>query len=237
MFHLFLRYRFFRPPSGMVKFRSSSLESAFMRLSSALPSTQCSYPSEETSSNNSEAFSVKLKRRISSENVPVSKKIYIKGDTSPILNCKSFNNSKIYFNKTLRRLPEETIVNCVNDERESPPFYGFDNCKSCTNDTIEYKTKNHQRIFIKNRIDEKTGKIEMNPNKNTVNVRKNGNIWTEDEIYQQKLSQEQADLELAKKLQEEYNSYYTRSSRKIGRGSVHRQTTLDQIFTGIYKVK
>lgn len=222
----------------MVNFRYSS-ESAFTRVTPALPSTQLLYPSEQPYCNNSESFSVNLKRRISNENVlPLSKKKYTKGDTSPILfNCKKTNTSKIIYNKTLSRLPEETIVNCVEDERESPPFYGFDNYKSCTNKTIEYETKNPDKNCIKNLIDEKSSRIEINPNKSTGSIRKNGNLWVENELYQQRLSQEQADLELAKKLQEEYNSYYTRSSRKVGRGSIHRQTTLDKIFTGIYKVK
>lgn len=224
----------------MVNFHSNSLESAFMRLTFATPSTQVlgikdSSPSEEM--NSEKGLTVSLKRRISSEHTPLSNKIHIQGNTSPtLINCRNFKITKMC-NKILHQYSIDKVSQW-EDQRESPPFYGFDNSeKYSINETIEYETENDERgkkKKIQDKNSYKLGRVQ-----NSDNIRKNGNLWRENESRKQKLLQEQADLELAKKLQEEYDRYahYTRSSRKVGRGSIHRQTTLDQIFTGTYKVK
>lgn len=219
------------------------MKSAFVTITSPSTSTQvstCEYPFPSQEINN-KVFPLDLKRRISSEDTPLSNKIHVEGDTSPILvNYRKFKITKVMYNKTLPGFIDETIDTHFEDRRESPPFYGFDNSKKySTNETIECETGNHKSINKKNMKDIKTNKTEIDQNGDTDDIRINGNLWIEDESYQHRLLQEQADLEFAKKLQEEYDRYahYTRSSRKIGRGSRHRQTTLDHIFTGTYKVK
>lgn len=126
--------------------------------------------------------------------------------------------------------------------RESPPFYGFDNSsRKDKKDAAENDIQNNVCNDTNNTDETKKNdnNIQQNKNDKDIAIRRNGTLWTEDESYEQKLIQEQADLELAKKLQKEFDQYahYTRSTRKVGRGSIHRQTTLDQILTGSYRVK
>nr|XP_023021614.1 E3 ubiquitin-protein ligase RNF168-like [Leptinotarsa decemlineata] len=90
---------------------------------------------------------------------------------------------------------------------DSPPFYGFE--RDC-----EVK------------------KLEV-----TNNIRKNGTVHEMEDSATRKLLQEKADLEFAKKLQEELNRgvHNTRSSRNVGRSK--RQTTLDEMIKSPYRVK
>lgn len=205
----------------MINFHSS-FESAFARVSlTALPTLVSSTNDQISTTNGTKqplAFCINLKRKLPSTETEVSsKKPTSKLATSPTLN--NFEKSKITKRK---RFPEKrnSIIN-INGGRESPPFYGFDNsCKKNTEKTNE-RILDTQKTCFKH------------------DVRKNGNLWTEDESYKQRLLQEQADLELAKKLQEQFDNYahYTRSSRKVRRGNIRRQTTLEEILTGPYRVK
>lgn len=235
----------------MINFRSNCLESAFTRISPAL--------ADSPENKKPVAYRINLKRRYSKEitQVPNKKRTSKDGDTqlpkkkhtpkdddtSPTLsNNEQFFVKKISYNKSLQKFSKKR-------DRESPPFYGFDNSHDETRGTIE--TRNVRRgdkqikseKFSEGCLQERYTKIStqkyMMKGDTDNNRKKNGSLWTEDEPYQERLLQEEADLALAKKLQAEFNNYahYTRSSRKVGRGSIRRQTTLDEILTGPYRVK
>lgn len=233
----------------MINFRSNCLESAFARISLTLPKTQIfttkdSNTQEKNQHKEPLAFCLNLKRKISTEDILAPHKKFIEGvDTSPILNNREkMKIMKITYNK-LPRFPEKRNKTTTSRVmRESPPFYGFDNSlKKVTKDTAANNFQNNdynETDKVANDIEKVKKYNKIHQKKNDIPIRKNGTLWV-DESYEQKLMQEQADLELAKKLQKEFDQYahYTRSTRKVGRGSIHRQTTLDQILTGSYRVK
>lgn len=233
----------------MINFRSNCLESAFARISLALPNTQFFTTTDSNFQEKHErkeplAFCINLKRKLSTDDLLVSHKTFIRGPVSPTLNNQEkLKVTKITYNKK-HRFPEKR--NITMTLRESPPFYGFDNSsKKDTKDTLEKDIQNNvcnDTNDVKNNREEtkkNDNNIQQKKNDKDIAIRRNGTLWIEDESYEQKLLQEQADLELAKKLQKEFDQYahYTRSTRKVGRGSIHRQTTLDQILTGSYRVK
>lgn len=250
-----------RSPTGIINFRSNFLESAFARISITLPTSRFSVKTSNFQEQRFEEgpfqpYSISTKRRHSIEDSHLPHKKFVKDNNmSPVLdNCEKMKFVQISYNKTKKFPEKRNIITHFRGNRESPPFYGFDNSKKRTREIVENETETVTKQKYGNVNTQKTTQNVMKPGviaeaaskcyqskdrTNNTGIRKNGNIWTEDEPYKQKLLQEKADLELAKKLQQEFDKYahYTRSSRKVGRGSIHRQTTLDQILTGPYRVK
>lgn len=220
----------FRSPSGKINFTSSCLESAFARVSLFLP-VKITYTKDvPVVKHTTEPASFNLKRK-NSEVEDTSPKKIIRSETSPTLNNYEKTKSFLENHNTL-----------LYEYRTSPPFLGFDNSvvnmnkeRVCDKETI---SSNHFKPTTAEKGNEKD-KLQMNMEKQTSanNVRKNGTL-TKDELFRKRL-QEQKDLELAKKLQAEFDSYMhnTRSSRKVGKNNIRRQTTLDEILTGPYRIK
>lgn len=243
---LIIRFFNFRSPIGIKSLNISF--SAFARVAVSVPPI-----------NNTEI----KKRKHSTDNskLPNTNLITI-SNTSPIL---TVSKKRCILKNTSRFPKKRNSINCAKLTSESPPFFGFDNKigKVCDKKQNEVE-KGVNRICIKNaffgfdnsnKSVEKvcgtaktvTKQNELEKVSNDVkcinnaenSVKKNGSFWMEDDTYKQRLIQEQADLEFAKKLQAEFDKYahYTRSTRKVGRGNIRRQTTLDEILTGPYRVK
>lgn len=231
----------------MINFSSNCLESAFARISMTLPTSIFTTKTSNIEETNDTMQSLELldanfKRRHSIEDNQLPHKKFMKDNkTSPILDsCEKMRLVKISYDKTKKFPEKRNIIKHFRGNGESPPFYGFDNSVETKSKEIEKEFTSIepiQDVVVNTSKLENVTKTEVKTD--SITIRRNGNRLVEDEIYQKKLLQEKADLELAKKLQKEFDKYahYTRSSRKVGRGSIHRQTTLDQILTGPYRVK
>ncbi|XP_074030853.1 uncharacterized protein isoform X2 [Leptinotarsa decemlineata] len=194
-------------PSGLKNFCSNDLESAFVRLSLSLPVSPLPTPTSPEDRNNGERTGG-LKRLRSEDDIVTSEEKKTKCDESGIENEKK--KSPI-INYNICSIAKRHLFGrkTVNNVKneDSPPFYGFE--RDC-----EVK------------------KLEV-----TNNIRKNGTVHEMEDSATRKLLQEKADLEFAKKLQEELNRgvHNTRSSRNVGRSK--RQTTLDEMIKSPYRVK
>lgn len=180
------------------------LESAFARISLALPTKLLSEDINSPQCNESNSSSSnKLKRALEDNESPVpTKKLNSRVEIdenrkSPVL--KSSLVSK-------RRLFDSSMT---SSNSSSPLFYGFENSL--------YKHNTHEEDTVDG--------IEVEDN----------------EDIEKKLVQEKADLEYAKRLQEELNRtvHNTRGSeRRQSNFRLHkRQTTLDELMNNSYRVK
>ncbi|KAG5883149.1 hypothetical protein JTB14_033400 [Gonioctena quinquepunctata] len=196
-------------PSGSINF-SPNVDSAFVRISLILPQTTLiTQPSSPEGTFNSN--DVSSFKRIRAEDSIVNtneKKPKLEG---PELDREEKSQVISYNISTIakRQLFGNKVFNNIQKEDSPiPVFYGFDNC---------------------------TGK---NTSIVTNNIRQNGTVCEKEDETMKMLLQEKADLEFAKKLQEELNRsvHNTRSSRKSS-GKSKRQTTLDEMIKSPYRVK
>lgn len=101
-----------------------------------------------------------------------------------------------------------TAVETAEKVAESPPFYGFDRTKKANGNLVKNDRKNGRFVENLSKVTETNSKMD----------------------------QERADLEFAKRLQEEINKgHYTRSTRNLR--ITKKQKTLDEMIKSPYRVK
>ncbi|XP_018580012.1 E3 ubiquitin-protein ligase RNF169-like [Anoplophora glabripennis] len=158
-------------------------------------------------SDNSTIVSSKLKRTHSKDEINSPKRKIKRKDS--VEEIEEESPTLISFSKTSRKKRQifGKSNNTVKDSSSSPPFLGFEKIS-----------------------DSKDSNSNITNNKNSI-------IEIMEEEKSKKLLQEMADLEFAKKLQDELNrtAHYTRSSRR--RIGSKRQATLDEIIKTPYRVK
>lgn len=159
------------------------------------------------SSDNTTVVTSKLKRTHTNDEIDSPKTKIKKNDSVEVIEDESPILNN--FSKTSRKKRQifGKSNNIVTESSSSPPFLGFEKIS-----------------------DSKDSNSNITNNKNSI-------IEIMEDEKSKKLLQEMADLEFAKKLQDELNrsAHYTRSSRRsIGS---KRQATLDEIMKTPYRVK
>ncbi|KAJ8915628.1 hypothetical protein NQ315_003412 [Exocentrus adspersus] len=207
-------------PTGLINFYSNFLESAFARISfskSVDADKRIEFPISISDTNTAYTTST------------------INGGVTVTTNLKRMHSQDDL--STLKRKVKTESSNEEVEEEESPVINNFSNAvkkKRLFGKLNHIATENNMSppfLGFENNFDSDTTSKATNNNTNGVSD-------IVDDEHSKRLLQEMADLEFAKKLQEELNrdAHNTRSSRRNTRNS-KRQTTLDEIMKTPYRVK